>query len=427
MHLPRLLPIGIMLMGVAGAHGAATAPASARTLAKEAMRAYQAKDFAGFLAKMEQAVALRPDYPRMLVNLAAAQALTDRPAEAVATLGRLADLGLHSAVDKSSDFAALRDRGDFKAVVARLTENLRPRGDGEIAFSLPQVTGLIEGIAWREKTGEFFFGDVHHRTVWVREPKGKVRRFTTPDDGVFGVFGLAVDEARGALWAATTADKAMGGYTAAQAGAASLVEFDLETGRLRRVARLPADQGEHVLGDLTLAPDGTVFASDSGVPVLWRLAPRADTPEAFLEDDEFMSLQGLAVTPDSRTLFLADYANGLLRVDLATRRVRRLESPPSTTLLGIDGLALTPDGTLLAVQNGVRPLRVLKVTLDAAGATVAQVTVLESAHLNMADPTLGCVASGQFHFIGNAGWSRFEAAGAPPNPPRPVPVFRTKF
>jgi hypothetical protein len=75
----------------------------------------------------------------------------------------------------------------------------------------------------------------------------------------------------------------------------------------------------------------------------------------------------------------------------------------------------------------VRPKRILRLTLDAAAESVTAVTVLESAHLTMADPTLGCIAGGQFVFIGNAGWSRFEGADVQPTPPRPIPVFRTKL
>ena len=75
-------------------------------------------------------------------------------------------------------FAALRPRKEFQAVVKKLAANLYPKGSGEVAFTLRDVTGLIEGIAWREKTGEFYFGDVNGRAVWVRGKDGSLRRFT---------------------------------------------------------------------------------------------------------------------------------------------------------------------------------------------------------------------------------------------------------
>src|SRR4051812_37294233 len=188
------------------------AAAAAMALAREATAAADAKDFPAYLAKMEQAAALRPDFPRILVNLAAAQVANNQLDEAVATLGRFAALGLHSPVDKSADFAPLRGRQDFDAVFKKNSGNLVPKGSGSIAFSLPGVTGLIEGMAWREKTGQFFFGDVNGRAVWVRKADGTLSRFTPEGSELLGVFGLAVDEARGSLWAATSAVAAMRGF-----------------------------------------------------------------------------------------------------------------------------------------------------------------------------------------------------------------------
>ena len=405
------------------------AAAQAMKLAREAAAAADAKDNATYLAKMEAAYALRPDFPRILVNLAAAQAANDRPEDAIATLGKLAALGVHSPVDKSDEFAGLRDRKDFKDALAKLAANLQPKGAGEIAFTLPEVTGLIEGIAWREKTGDFFFGDVHSRTVWLRTSDKKVRQFAG-DDAVFGIFGLAVDEAGGSLWAATSAVPAMRGYTNELISVAGLAEFDLESGALRRVVRVPelADHQTHVLGDLALAPDGSIYLPDSGAPTLWRFTPGAKELEAFIESPEFMSLQGAVAPPEGGVLYLADYANGLLRVDLASHRVSRLESPPDTTLIGVDGLVRAPNGDLIGTQNGVRPPRVVRIVLDPTGENVTSVTVLESARLNMPDPTLGCIATdGNFFFIGNAGWSRFEGDDIKATPPRPVPIFKTKI
>ena len=407
-------------------------------LAREATAAADAKDYPKYLEKMSAAVALRPDYPRLLTNLAAAQALNDQPEEAVATLEKLAALGVNSPVEKSSAFAAMRERKDFKDVVKKLAANLQNVvGEGEVAFQVPDMTGLIEGIAWREKTGEFFFGDVHHRCVWVRAkgdegPRStrdiKVRRFTPEGDELFGVFGLVVDEERGVLWAATSAVTAMNGYTDELHGAAGVAEIDLETGAVRRVVRVTADERPHVIGDLALGPDGSVWMPDSGAIVLWRLAPGAKTPEAFVESEEFASLQGAVVAPDNSAIFVADYSGGLLRVDIATRAVRRLEFPPNTTLLGIDGLVRAPSGDFIGVQNGVRPNRVLRLTLDGAGESVATVAVLESSHLNMPAPSLGCIGpGGDFFLVGNANWTHFDDPGATATPPRPVPIFKTKL
>lgn len=398
-------------------------------LAREGAKAAEENDPATYLAKMQAATALRPDMPRLFVNLAAAHVANGQNAEAVAALEQLVALGVHSPVEKSPEFAAVRALPEFQAVIKKLAANLYPKGAGEVAFSLRDVTGLIEGIAWREKTGEFYFGDVNDRAVWRRAADGTIKRLTPPGDALLGVFGLAVDESTGTLWAATSAVPAMRGFTADQDGTAALAEIDLNSGAIRRtipVERRAGDQQSHVLGDLALAADGTVWLTDSGGPVVWRLAPGAAALEPFVEHPEFASLQGIVVRA-AGALVVADYAGGLLRIDPANRSVRRLDTPAGTTLVGIDGLATGGEGELLAIQNGTRPSRILRIELDPADETITAVTVLESGHITMAAPSLGCVATdGAFYYIGNAGWSRFEDTGGAASSPRTVPVFRTK-
>ena len=411
-----------------GGRAAESDTVRAMRLARAAAASADAGDTAAYLAKMEEAVALRPDFPRMLVNLAAAQVANERPDDALATLGRLAALGLSSPVEKAEEFAALRPRKDFQALVKKLAANLHPQGAGEIAFSLRGVTGLIEGIAWRGKTGQFFFGDVNGRAVWVREGKeGVLRRFTPEGDELLGVFGLAVDEEAGVLWAATSAVPAMRGFAPDQDGTAALAEIDLGSGAVRRtipIVRVAGDRESHVLGDLAVAADGAVFLTDSGGPTLWRLAPGGVALERFMESGEFLSLQGIVLV-SADVAVVSDHANGLLRVDLAGRGVRRLEAPPDTSLVGLDGLALAPDGKIFAVQNGLRPNRIVRLELEGIAEAVTSVTVLESGHITMAAPSLGCFAGdGDFLFIGNAGWTRFEDTGGEPSAPRSVPVFR---
>ena len=46
----------------------------------------------------------------------------------------------------------------------------------------------------------------------------------------------------------------------------------------------------------------------------------------------------------------------------------------------------------------------------------------------MGAPSLGCIGTdGDFYFIGNSGWSRFNDADPQPTSPRQVPIFRTKL
>lgn len=291
------------------------------------------------------------------------------------------------------------------------------------AFTLPDSTGIVEGLAYRESTGDFFLGDVHHRCVWRRDRAGHLTRFSPPGDELFGVFNLIVDEPHARLWAATSIVAETARSTAAEKGRAALVALDLATGRIVEKFPLPDDPRPHVLGDLALAPDGTIFVTDSLAPIIWRLAPRATALENLLESSTFRSLQGLALLPSKNELLVSDYARGLFIVNLTTRAIRLLDPPPGNTLRGIDGLLL--DGrTLIAVQNGHSPERLLRLALSSAGDSITSVEILASGPADFADLTLLTRALGQLYVIANSGWALAKDGAVPAHEVR---VFRLQL
>jgi len=100
-----------------------------------------------------------------------------------------------------------------------------------------------------------------------------------------------------------------------------------------------------------------------------------------------------------------------------------LLAPADTTLLGCDGLVRVGNSTLIAVQNGVRPARILRLALDPSNSVVTDVTVLAAGHPAMLDVALGCLVDDKFVFIGDAGWNRHGPNASVPPGPRPVPIL----
>lgn len=296
-----------------------------------------------------------------------------------------------------------------------------PRADA--AFILPQMTGLVEGIAFRPKTGAYYFGDVHLRCVWLRAADGTVTRFTAPDDRLLGIFRVAVDESRGALWASMGAIDQMQGVTPARKGAGGLAELDLATGQVRRVIAAPADGTPHLLGDFVQLADGTIYATDTTSPVIWRLAAGGSALEPLVHGG-FRSLQGITLSGDGRGLFVTDYPVGVLYVDIATKAIRPLVPPAGTDLRGLDTLLRTPAGALVAINNATARQRVLRLTIDGGATAITKVDIL-AADPAMADATLGTFAGDAFVFIGDGGWGRFEP-GKVDASPRSVPVLRVR-
>lgn len=423
-HTRALLTLAVALFLVTMAR----AEPAHRRLLVEATEAAKKDDLATAIEKLERAAKFAPDYPRLHWNLARYYAHQKRTDDALRSLRTLADMGLVCALEKEPAFESLRSTPEFAALVAAFAGNEKPAHSGandETAWAITDVTGIIESVAIHPTSLESFFGDVRNRCIWYRDvsgPSATLRKFSLDADGLFGVFALRFSADGKTLWGTTSALPEMAAYTGADQGRAALVAYDYATRKLRRTWPLPADGAGHVLGDFALAADGTVYATDSVAPVIWRLPPGGEVLEKWVSYRWFVSLQGAALSADGRTLYVADYANGIWRIDTASKEASVLKAPAHSTLFGIDGLYAVPGG-LLAVQNGLNPQRILRIDLAESGAPKS-VRVLIQGHPKMSDIALGQVINGHFDFIGNSGWALDEDPKAAPAA-RAVIILRT--
>ncbi len=414
--MPRVALVFLVLLSADWA--APTRPELRRAAAEARARGDQRAE----LAACEAAVALRPDAPRDLVNLAAAQAHAGQADDALATLRQLADLRIFVPLERIPDFAPLRKLPAFEAIQSTLAAHVRVAGSATIVAELPAMDSIIEGLAWRPATREWFFGDVRQRCVWRRDGAGRVTRFSPLEANLLGVFNVTVDEPHGLLWLSTSALPEISGYDATLKGRGGVVALDLNTGQVRRRAELEPDGGDHCLGDLLLAPDGTVYATDSIAPVVWRLAPGATRLERWLESPGFSSLQGMALVDQGRLLLVSDYSNGLWRIELATRKIELLPPLAHATLVGIDGLQADGDH-VVAVQNGIEPQRVVRLTFDVDFRHVTASEILAAGQTQFDDLSLSTVAEQRIHVNARSGWAGFECRDPHPAP-HSAAVFR---
>jgi hypothetical protein len=289
----------------------------------------------------------------------------------------------------------------------------------KIAFQLLETGLITEGIAHDPQTGTFYISSVRERKIISYSLKQGVQTFSQPGDSLWGVFGMKVDVARRQLWVCSSALPQMKGNAPASDGRTALVAYDLKTKQLLHTYTVPVDGKPHLFGDLTVAKNETVYATDSRTPWLYRLAAGEQTVTPFLTDSLFRSLQGLALSEDEQTLFVADYRYGPLSINLSTKQVTRLRTEQKIDLSGIDGLYYYQN-SLIAIQNRVKPYRVIRLYLSAKATSIERVETLEIDHPLITEPTLGVLAGKQFYYVANSQWEAFDEAG------KPVPNFSTQ-
>lgn len=403
MRTRLLLPLVLLVSTL----GLADEVAQSRALYKTAIDAYKQKDFATFLTNIKEASDLRPQQTELLYTLACGYALNGRADDALATLDRVADIGMSYDVAKDDDLTSLRGDTRFTALVARLAKNGESFGSIETAFTIPEKGLIAEGMAWDSKTKQFFVSSARQRKIYaIRDRRARVFASELP----CGIFGMAIDAQRRILWAACSGVEETGGLSPEMKDRARVLAVDLATGRVKQTIA-PRDDAPHLFGDLALAPNGDVYVTDSRVPNIYLV--RNGRLETVVRNGPFASLQGVAVAGKSM-LLVADYSRGIVAVDIRTGDSRVLTTPPDITLLGIDGIYLH-GGSLIAVQNGTNPKRILRIGVSRDLTRVEKVEVLAAAHASMNDPTLGVLAGDAFYFNGNSGWELF-GTGKPVDP-----------
>jgi Major royal jelly protein len=385
-------------------------PKTARYYRQQAAAAYKNKDYATALTNLNKALDLIPDHPTLFYNIAAMLSLQGKTTEAIASLSKIADMGIALRPEKDPDFDSIKGTPEFKAILNRFEQNRTPVVKSTTAFSIHEKGLITEGLAYDPVDQTFFVSSAHKRKILSVSKSGEVSTFATEQDGLFSVLGMKVDPSRRHLWITTSASPQMVNFKKDEDGTSGIFKFDLRTKKLLKKYVLPNTGKKHTLGDLTIHSNGDVFTTDSISPAIYVIPHQKDQLELFLENIEFVSPQGLAFSTDEQHLFMADYSTGLFDVDVKTKKVFHFTPLARATLLGIDGLYFY-NGVLIGVQNGVTPHRIVRIVLNRDLRRVERLDVLEANNPLFLEPTLGVVVKDDFFFIANSQWPLVDESG----------------
>jgi sugar lactone lactonase YvrE len=321
-------------------------------------------------------------------------------------LAEYAATGLSRRASRDTSFTSLVADPEFLAIAARLDSNAVPIAHSVVATGFTDAAMLAEDIAWDPIHRRFLISSIHRRKIVAVDSAGRTSDLVAAKEAdLWGFYALAVDTVRGRLWATVAAGPMCEGWTPTDSGRTALVGFDLASGKRLARIELQRDGHRHVLGDIAVGWDGTVYLTESLGGGVYRLAPWATRLETLAPSGTFGSPQMPVVTRDGRRLLIADYTRGIAALDLGTRAITWLAKPRTFASGGIDGLCR--DGhALIAIQNGTSPRRVLRLTLDEAETRIITWQVLEQASEWLGEPNHGVIVGKALYFIGNSGWER---------------------
>jgi hypothetical protein len=315
----------------------------------------------------------------------------------------------------------------WKYLDDNLKANLKPFGEGKVAFTLPGGDHLFESLAYDPKRKQFLVGSVRDGTISLVGKDGSLHDFIAPnaDNGLWSVYAMAADPANDALYVASTSSVFFKGFRKEDYGKAGVFKFRLSTGKLLDKYLLTPGKQPRTLSSIAVG-GGAVFAADGLANVIYRLDGGALKP--MVENPKLTSIRGLAVSGDGKRLYFADYQLGVFGVDLTAGKGFDLEYSPARLVLGgIDGLYWYGDDALVAIENGMSPRRVMRLRLDKAGRKIASAMPLDSSNPAFGLPTYGTIEGDALYFIANSQKNEYDSYGEPKDAKKltPVKVFRS--
>ena len=179
--------------------------------------------------------------------------------------------------------------------------------------------GSMKGIVFRAQPGS------DKAVPWIRP---------TPANGILTLLGVLVDAPTHTLWLCSSPGALR---SPPVTGTASLMSFDLATGRQRGHYPFPAPAS--VCNDISVAPNGDVYASDTPNGRILRLAKGAASLTVFNEDARLKGIDGL-VFGGNGVLYL----NNVSRNQLLIQDIRPDGSAGPLTELVLSQPVAGPDG-----------------------------------------------------------------------------------
>ena len=371
----------------------------------QAREAYKGGDHAKFYDMIVKANDLHPYHQGALYFRGVAAALTNRQDEAV---NYLRDAVLVNAQFDLSieDLKSLSSQKDFEALKS-LQQDLRlPVTHSDTAFTIKDRTLHLESIAAGEKDGVFYLSSIHKRKILKVNKKGIVTDFTKSEqDGMTSILGIKVDKTKKVLWACSSPMPEMENFDSVAVSA--VFKYDLKTGKLLAKFLPDASLKKSVFGDLILNKKGEAFISDSQSNTIFKVNEATQKLESYFTSQEFWNIQGITFSEDEKFLFIADYIKGIFRLNTETKELLQHAKGPMASLKSIDGL-IWYQNSLIAIQNGVVPMRVTRYFLNPSFDKITRFEIIDRAHPSFNEPTNGCVINNTLYYVANSQWGGYD-------------------
>jgi hypothetical protein len=384
----------LLLFGISGF-------SQTKLLYNQSIEAYKNKDYPLFLKLGIQLDSIRPMHPTFTYNLASAYSLNGKKQEALSVLKTIVLANNTIAFDEDSDFEPIKGDKSFKELLQlKATQSIVIENSIQ-KLSLSEKDLHPEGLLYLDKYKLWLSSSIRNKKIVAFDANGKCTDWFT--DCSYSVFALKTDRNQKYLWVACSAIPEMKNFTKEIEGKSEILKIEIATQKLVKRYTL---EGNHVFGDLVVAKNNDVYISDSAEPIIYKIEKGSLSLWKNLKMEAF-NLQGITFNENESKLFIADYLKGVLVIDIKTKNRTWLEFPEETSKKGIDGLVFYKK-SLIAIQNGVVPIRIVQYKLNESVTKIIDFVVLDNNRNVFNEPALATLVQNKLCFFANSPWKFYD-------------------
>jgi hypothetical protein len=276
-------------------------------------------------------------------------------------------------------------------------------GAPETVLTVDPKHRLVEGVASDGKT--IWVSSVLDRQVLAcRASCRAIATLPAP----LHPFAIVWDSGRKRLWVAADCPPGVKAIKPCDRGA--LIALSTAGRTMTRIAPV---SGSFHPGDVSASPT-EVFVSDSQNGAVYRLAANGYSLAPVVAPGVGKSAQGSAVSSDGQSLIVADYSEGVGRVDLVSGARTILPRQDGKPLRGVDGMTRCGE-VYYGIYNGATPGLLVSIAPNATGLTFDQ----PLGGTTLPDPTQVAYDGKRLLIVADSGWATIDkpdfvrSSGAP--------------
>ena len=314
-------------------------------------------------------------------------ALQSRPSAATSARGSLAAAAGSAPTPSLSP--SERAPGTSPAVNPPALESSSSRGavaSGLPALRFSTARFTAAGLAYDAVSRRFVVGDRHGRKLSVVDEFSRhVANLAGARTSGFGeIAALEIDARRGDLWVVSS-----------EGQTTSLHKLQLISGRLLAAYPIAERLAPVRFADVAVADGGTVLALDTAGHRLFQLQPRATAVEPGLT---LPDASPVSIAPAEAGVVYVATADGILRVDLASRAVAEIKTTDGVDVGGLTRIRWHR-GVLAGIQTTAPgAYRAVRIALDRTGRRATALAVLDPG-VAISSPTAASVIGGVLYYL----------------------------